>query len=120
MARTTWAFGRCSGFSCIWCRFAYTVYNCIIWNNTNSMGRVSDISEYYLPVITPNWTMLWSCYSDMVPWLSTDTSYCEDPQFVDPDNGDYTLQEDALIYTLAPEFESLPVAQMGRSSAADH
>ena len=40
--------------------------------------------------------------------------------FTDPDNGDYTLQEDALIYTLAPEFESLPVAQMGRSSAADH
>jgi hypothetical protein len=34
---------------------------------------------------------LWGCHSDMVPQLSTDTWYCEDPKFVDPDNGDYHL-----------------------------
>ena len=71
------------------------------------MGRVSDISEYYLPVLTPNWMNLWGCHSDMVPWLSTDTEYCEDPKFVDPDNGDYRLAPspciDAGLWNLAGE-----------------
>jgi hypothetical protein len=74
-----------------WCN----AYNCIIWNNTNSMGRVSDISEYYPPVLTPNWMKLWGCHSDMVPWLSTETEYCADPKFVDPDNGDYHLSAES-------------------------
>ena len=74
-----------------WC----CAYNCIIWNNTNSLGQVSDISEYYYPVLTPNWMKLWGCHSDMVPQLSTDTWYCEDPKFVDPDNGDYHLASDS-------------------------
>ncbi len=70
-----------------WC----CAYNCIIWNNTNSLGQVSSINECYPPVLTPNWMKLWGCHSDMTPELSSDTWYCEDPKFVDPDNGDYHL-----------------------------
>lgn len=36
--------------------------------------------------------------------------------FTDPDNGDYTLRPNAPVYAFSPEFEPLPVAQMGRVS----
>ncbi|MBQ6066067.1 MAG: right-handed parallel beta-helix repeat-containing protein [Clostridia bacterium] len=36
--------------------------------------------------------------------------------FADPANGDYTLREDAPVFTFAPHFEPLPVSQMGRQS----
>ena len=36
--------------------------------------------------------------------------------FADPKNGDYTLKEDAPFYALSPEFEPLPLEQMGRVS----
>ena len=70
-------------------------YNCIIWNNTNSLGQVSNYYEPDYYVLTPQWMKLWGCHSDMVPRLSTDTVYCEDPKFVDPDNGDYHLASDS-------------------------
>ena len=34
--------------------------------------------------------------------------------FVDPENGDYRLKKDSAVYQLIPEFEDLPIAQMGR------
>ncbi len=34
--------------------------------------------------------------------------------FVDPDNGDYRLREDSVIYDLIPDFEQLPIEKMGR------
>ena len=36
--------------------------------------------------------------------------------FTDPANGDYTLRPDAPVYAFSPEWEPLPVAQMGRVS----
>ena len=36
--------------------------------------------------------------------------------FADPANGDYTLREDAPLFTFAPDFEPLPLAKMGRLS----
>ena len=36
--------------------------------------------------------------------------------FADPANGDYTLREDAPVYTFAPAFEPLPLSEMGRQS----
>ena len=34
--------------------------------------------------------------------------------FVDPDNGDYRLREDSIVYELIPGFEELPIDKMGR------
>ena len=34
--------------------------------------------------------------------------------FVDPENGDYRLKEDSIIYDLIPDFEQLPIEKMGR------
>ena len=70
-------------------------YNCIIWNNTNSQGQVSEIYNTDFTALTPQWMKLWGCYSDMVPEFSTDTAYCADPKFVAPDNGDYHLAADS-------------------------
>ena len=37
-----------------------------------------------------------------------------DQIFVDPENGDYHLKEDSIIYEIIPDFEELPLEQMGR------
>ena len=37
-----------------------------------------------------------------------------DEIFVDPDNGDYRIKEDSIIYELIPDFEELPIDKMGR------
>jgi len=34
--------------------------------------------------------------------------------FADPNNGDYRLKEDAVIFELIPDFEELPIDRMGR------
>ncbi len=34
--------------------------------------------------------------------------------FVDPENGNYHLREDSIIYELIPDFEDLPIEKMGR------
>ena len=34
--------------------------------------------------------------------------------FVDPENGDYRLKADSVIYDLIPDFEELPLEKMGR------
>ena len=37
-----------------------------------------------------------------------------DKLFVDPDNGDYRLREDAIVYDLIPDFEDIPIGKIGR------
>ena len=34
--------------------------------------------------------------------------------FVDPDNGDYRLKENAIVYELIPDFEDIPIEKIGR------
>lgn len=34
--------------------------------------------------------------------------------FVDPENGDYRLKENSIVYELIPDFEDLPIGKMGR------
>ena len=36
--------------------------------------------------------------------------------FTDPDNGDYTLREDAPFYVFAPDFVPLPLDRIGRTT----
>ena len=37
-----------------------------------------------------------------------------DKLFVDPDNGDYRLREDSIVYDLIPDFEDIPIEKIGR------
>lgn len=37
-----------------------------------------------------------------------------DEIFVDPENGNYHVKEDSIIYELIPDFEDLPIEKMGR------
>ena len=34
--------------------------------------------------------------------------------FIDPENGDYRLKENSIVYELIPNFEDLPISKMGR------
>ena len=34
--------------------------------------------------------------------------------FVDPENGDYTLRDDAPVFDEIPDFEPLPLGEIGR------
>ena len=38
--------------------------------------------------------------------------------FADPENGDYTLRDDATVYVLIPDFASLPLGEVGRTGTA--
>ena len=70
----------------------------LIVNLTDSIGNISEAANRYSTV-----------ENNAVFGL-----YRSKRIFNDPENGDYTLKADAPVYTVLPEFEQIPLSQIGQ------